>query len=403
MITERGKLLLLLLAPCLLLAWLTRFELIYLICAILISILAVSFLLFQFSLIQLSCCRNMPQVAYEDEIIKVSVDVLNRSIFSNYFIHLVDDFPAEQENRRKKKILIPFLARRSMIRWEYDGLCFKRGEYWIGPFTLIGSDPLGLFRKYKVINISSKLTVYPKIFSISNLPPFVKGMITPRYGSQAIRKSGDYEEFYGIREYRQEDGLRKIHWPSSAKHNELMVRHFEQSGSQQITIALDLSKQSNLGQGKETTLEYSIKIAASLSKYFLDSGATVQILGWSDKPVITPPGSDLSHFFIILETLTKLEANGYCPLDRALLDLNTFIEPNSTLIILALDTNQPMLRTIESFVYTLNLSLIYVLLKAFSFDKNIPIAPLYFPRVKSQDIKVHHLECKQNLQESFST
>ncbi|MGD9014910.1 MAG: DUF58 domain-containing protein [Candidatus Omnitrophota bacterium] len=402
MITERAKLIFSCLGASLLLAWLTQFELIYFICAVLAGIAAISFLIFKFTLIDVTCSRKLPQAAYEDEIIMVKVVLKNRSIFPNFFIYLTDNFAADQEDKREKKTLLYFLGKRSVVSWQYEGTCFKRGEYWIGPFILIGSDPLGLFKKYKIINISSRLTVYPKIFPIRNLPPFLKGMITPRYGSQTIRKSGDYEEFYSIREYRQEDGLRKIHWPSSAKHNQLMVRHFEQSGSQQVTIALDLNKESNLGKGKETTLEYAVKIAASLSKYFLDRGAVVRILGWSDKPVITLQGHESSHFFIILETLAKLEANGYYSLDKALMQLNPFIPPNSTLIVIALDRDQQILQSIESFIYTLNVSLIDVLLMTSSFAQGIPISPLYSPQVKSQDIKVYHIKCKENLEISFS-
>ena len=401
MITERANLLFSCLGASLLLAWLTQFELIYFIAAMLASILAISFLIFKINLINVTCSRSMPDAAYEDEIIKIKVVLKNRSIFPNYFIYLIDNFRADQEGKREKRILLPFLRMGVVINWEYEGLCFKRGEYWIGPFTLIGSDPLGLFKKYKIINISSKFTVYPKIFNISNLPPFIKGMITERYGSQTIRKSGDYEEFYGIREYRQEDGLRKIHWPLSVKHNQLMVRHFEQSGSHQVTIVLDLKKESNLGKDKETTLEYAIKIAASLSRYFLNIGAVVQILGWSDRPVITLRDREPSHLFIILETLARLEANGYYPLDKAMMELNPFIPPNSTLIVITLDRDMQILQSIESFIYTQNASLIDVILMASSFDKTIPSSPLYCPQVKSHNLKIYHIKCKDNLEAIF--
>jgi uncharacterized protein (DUF58 family) len=403
MFTERAKLLLIIFSISLLLAWITQFELIYFICAILASILLISFLIFKSTLIRVNCSRYLPKAVYEDEVINVEVILENKGLLPNYFIYLMDNFSADKEGNQEKRILIPFLASRKSINWEYKGLCYKRGEYWIGPFTLVGSDPLGLFKKFKLLNITSKLTIYPRIFDIHELPSFIKGMVTPRYGSQTIRRSGDYEEFYGIREYRQEDGLRKIHWPSSAKHNELMARHFEQSGSQQVTIALDLNLESNLGKGKNTTLEYAIKIAASLSKYFLDRRAVVQIFGKSDKPVITLPARDPSHFFSILDTLAPLEANGYYPLDEALLELNPLIPPNSTLIVIALDTNQEILQSIEHFIYSKNVSIIYVLLISSTFNKDLPAAPIYFPQARGQDIRMYHIRCGESLQASFSS
>ncbi|MBU0549577.1 MAG: DUF58 domain-containing protein [Candidatus Omnitrophica bacterium] len=401
--TERAKLLFFMLGLSLIIAWVTQFELIYLISGILGSILFISFIIFHLSLLNINCWRQLPKAVYEDEIIKVKVALRNRGFFPNFFVYLLDNFPAEEKQNHEKRILFPHLPRKRLINWEYEALCYKRGVYWIGPFTLISSDPLGLFKKLKILNIASKLTVYPKIFKINYLPTFIKGMITPRYGAQTVRKSGDYEEFYGIREYRQEDGLRKIHWPLSAKHNQLMVRHFEQSSSKQVTIALDLNKESNLGEGKQTTLEYSIKIAASLSQYFLDRGATVQIMAWSEKPVMTTSERHASHFFTILEVLAQVQADGYYPLDKALLELNPLIPPNSTLIVLALDKDHLMLKSIERFIYAKNASVVYMLMDSASFDKNAAPCAMYFPQVRRQDIKVYYIKREDNLEAKFSS
>ena len=130
MITERAKLLFTILGVSLLLAWLTQLELVYLISSVLASILLISFLIFKLTMMNLTCTRQLPQAAYEDDVIEVKVVLKNRSIFSNYFIYLMDNFPADEEGKREKKILIPFLAKRRAMTWQYDGICFKRGQYW---------------------------------------------------------------------------------------------------------------------------------------------------------------------------------------------------------------------------------------------------------------------------------
>ncbi|MFH1677993.1 MAG: DUF58 domain-containing protein [Candidatus Omnitrophota bacterium] len=403
MVTERGKLLLIILGICLIIAWYTQFGLIYLICALLSGILLSSFIFFKITLINVNCLRQIPNAAYEDETVKVKIILENRSIFTNYFICLMDHFPADLPEKQEKKILIPTLPRRRIIEWDYEGKCFKRGAYWVGPFTLIGSDPLGLFKKYKIINVSSKLTVYPQLFNIHYLPPFTKGIVTPRYGTRTSRRSGEYEEFYGIREYRQEDGLRKIHWPSSAKHNELIVRHFEQSSLHSITIALDLKKENNLGAGKETTLEYSVKIAASFAKYFLDQGSVVQLLGYGDKLIMSALGHDPSHFFSILELLARMESNGYYSLGEALTMLNPFIPHASTLVVIRLDKDLEAAKASEQITYTKNISIIEVQLNSFSFDKNEIKNPDYNIQTKVSDILCYKISCKENLETSFSS
>lgn len=402
MLTERAKLLFILLGLCLILAWYTQFALIYLVSAILASMLLLSFLFFQLVLINLNCTRQVPSAAHEDEVIKVKVTLENRSAFANYFIYLNDNFPADLTYKQEKKILFPHLPRRATIDWIYEGYCFKRGAYWIGPFTLIGSDPLGLFKKYKIINLSSRLIVYPQIFNIRYLPPFTKGIVTPRYGQLTSRRSGDYEEFYGIREYRQEDGLRKIHWPSTAKHNQLIVRHFEQSGVHAVTIILDLKQENNIGFGKETTLEYAVKIAASLSKYFLNQGSLVQLLAYGDKPLISTFGQDPSHFFTILELLTRVEANSYHSLSQALTILTPFIPTTSTLVVIRLSNDLEAAKTAEQLIHTKNISIIEVQLLSFTFDKNMPKSPAYYIQTKTADVQTYQVSCEVNLETSFN-
>jgi uncharacterized protein (DUF58 family) len=346
--------------------------------------------------------RLMPGAAYEDEQIKVKVTLKNRSIFTNYYIHLVDNFPADTIYNQEKRILIPHFSRRSVINWTYEGLCFKRGVYWVGPFTIIGSDPLGLFKKIKIVNISSRLTVYPRIFNVYYLTPFMKGIVTPRYGPRTSRRSGEYEEFYGIREYRQEDGLRKIHWPSSAKHNELIVRHFEQSGVHAITIVLDLKRESNLGFGKETTLEYAVKIAASLSKYFLDQGSIVQLLAFEDKPLMSSFGRDPSHFFTILELLAQVESSCSYSLGQVLTMLTGFIPPTSTLIVIRLDNDIEAAKASEQLIYHKNVSIIEVQLVSYTFDKAWPKYPAYYIQAKSSDVQTYRIPNGVDLETSFS-
>jgi uncharacterized protein (DUF58 family) len=401
-LTERAKLLIILLVASLFFSWYTQFDFIYLISAILASILLLSFLFFCFTLTNVECMRLMPGAAYEDEQIKVKVTLKNRSIFTNYYIYLVDNFPADTVYNQEKRILIPHFSRRSVINWTYEGLCFKRGVYWVGPFTIIGSDPLGLFKKIKIVNISSRLTVYPRLFNIYYLTPFMKGIVTPRYGPRTSRRSGEYEEFYGIREYRQEDGLRKIHWPSSAKHNELIVRHFEQSGVHAITIVLDLKRESNLGFGKETTLEYAVKIAASLSKYFLDQGSIVQLLAFEDKPLMSSFGRDPSHFFTILELLAQVESNCSYSLGQVLTMLTGFIPATSTLIVIRLDSDIEAAKASEQLIYHKNVSIIEVQLVSYTFDKAWPKYPAYYIQAKSSDVQTYRIPNGVDLESSFS-
>jgi uncharacterized protein (DUF58 family) len=182
----------------------------------------------------------------------------------------------------------------------------------------------------------------------------------------------------------------------------LIVRHFEQSGINAITIILDLKRENNLGFGKETTLEYAVKIAASLSKHFLDQGSIVQLLAYADKPIISSFGRDPSHFFSILELLATAESNGYYPLGRALAMLSHFIPFTSTLVVIRLDNDLEAVKTVEQLVYAKNLSVIDIQLLSFTFDKYASGYSDYRISVTPSDILNYQISCKENLAASFN-
>lgn len=402
MLTERAKITLFFLVISLIIAFYTQVELIFFIAGILASLLLVSLLFFKFTQVrEVNCSRQLPSAVFQDQSLQVRLWVENRSSFPSFFLSVVDNFSAELSYNQQKKLLFAYLSKRGTVENIYKAHCLKRGVYWIGPLVLTTSDPLGFFKKSKIVNLSSKLTVYPKVFKVTELGSFNKGVVAPRYGSHTTRRSGDYEEFFGIREYQQEDGLRKIHWLSSARNNQLMVRHFEQTGAQSTTIILDLKYGNNLGEGRDTTLEYSVTIAASLAKYFLDQGFLVQLLAYGDKPIITSFGKDPSHFSYILEILAQVEANSSYTLAETLTRLQYFIYPNSTLAIIRLDADIEAAKAIEQLAYTKNMSVYDVQLLSSTFDMSRAQVPPYLIDMKGSEVVTYYVSRGDNLGYTF--
>ncbi len=401
MITDRCKLILISFGLSLFIASLLQIELIYFISAALASMLLVSFVFFLITPLNITCLRKLPNVAYEDELQKVNIQLVNSALLGSYFIYVTDVFTPDASYCQKKELVFPYLGGRKCVNEDYEGFCFKRGRYFIGPLSITISDPLGLFKKSRLISEPSKFTVYPNIFNISSLTPFNRGMVTPRYGSQTARRSGDYEEFFGIRQYQQEDGLRKIHWPSSAKRNQLIVRHFEQTGINTAVIMLDLKWENNLGSGKETTLEYAVKIAASAAKYFLEHNYSLQLLAYGQKPLISAAGKDYSHLFTVLEHLAQAEANGHLTLSETMDKLNYLIPAVATMLVIRLDNDADTAKTLEKFIYTKGVSLVDVQLVSSSFNNSLPRQAPNFMEVKGSDVVTYVINQGDNLELKF--
>lgn len=401
MVTERGKIILVAFGISLFIAWYLDIELIYFITAIIASMILLSVIFFALTSLNVICTRQLPNASYEDDILKITLSLKNQGTFGTFFIYASDIFPADVSYKQKKDLIFPYVGGNKTTKDNYDGFCFKRGVYYLGPLTLTVADPLGLFKKTRIMHEQSKLTVYPLVFNIMNLTPFNRGVVTPRYGPQAARRSGDYEEFFGIRPYQQEDGLRKIHWPSSAKRNQLIVRHFEQTGINTATILIDLKWENNVGMGKETTLEYAIKIAASCVKYFLEHNYTVQLLAYGEKPLISTTGKDYSHLFQILELLAKAESNGHSTLTETMDKLNYLIPQTSTLVVIRLDRDGDTAKTLEKFIYEKSVSLVDIQLISATFDNALPKAAPHLLEVRGSDVVTYTINQGDNLEYKF--
>jgi uncharacterized protein (DUF58 family) len=91
-------------------------------------------------------------------------------------------------------------------------------------------------------------------------------------------RPGSGTDLLGTREYRRGDPLRHIHWRSSARRDLLVVKEFEEERNPGLALVLDTSRE--LGEGRDTTLEYSIKLAATLARYATAMGRPFRLLTW---------------------------------------------------------------------------------------------------------------------------
>ncbi len=332
----------------LVIAWNTDITLIYILFLAGFILFVGSFLLLQLSIPKININRTIEETAFEDEMLDVGLAIENKKAFPNYFFEIIDGFLCGPPEEPRPSLFILRLGGFEKLRLSYLGKCYKRGLWKIGPISINSQDPLGFFKMTKTLSVFSEVLVYPKIFRVFSFPPLAKGSIS-WLGVETAKISGDSHEFYGVREYQQGDAISRIHWPSSARQGRLIVKQFERSTVQEVTIVLDLEKGHDIGVGKETTLEYGIKIAASICRYLIDIGAIIQLLGYSKEPIMIPFGKGESQMYQILEYLAKVQADGAVSL-KDVLEEASFITPyNSTLIVIMLDIDREALYSLVQF------------------------------------------------------
>jgi len=197
-----------------------------------------------------------------------------------------------------------------------------RGRFEIGPMTVRVSDPFGLIELGRSFRTTIPLTVTPRTTSLPQVP--LGGAWTGSGDNRPRAFATGSAEDVMVREYRRGDDLRRVHWRSSARVGELMVRREEQPWQSRATIFLDNRAGSHRGRGVASSLEAAVSAAASIAVHLSQRGFTVRL--------VTAAGEDPTHAWHyreaelntgpLLEALAVVE-----PVSRQRLDTHWLADP----------------------------------------------------------------------------
>lgn len=135
----------------------------------------------------------------------------------------------------------------------------SRGILAIGPLEVIVGDPFGLASSTAQAAPRAELTVFPHIDDVVAVPQ--TSGYDPHAGAEhpsALGQSG--EDFYALRQYVLGDDLRRVHWPSTARRDELMVRQDELPWQGRVSVLLDVRRSTH----SPASLELAVSAAASV-------------------------------------------------------------------------------------------------------------------------------------------
>jgi uncharacterized protein (DUF58 family) len=134
----------------------------------------------------------------------------------------------------------------------------RRGIYPLGTVTLSTGFPFGLFRKQRDIQLPAEVVVWPRQDRPVREPTPGGGRV-PRVGMSDRGSAGSRGEFRSLRGYRPGDDPKDIHWKSSARLREPVVREYQRDGAETRWICLDT-------RGEPTDAgEVAVEVAASLA------------------------------------------------------------------------------------------------------------------------------------------
>ncbi|MFF3330807.1 DUF58 domain-containing protein [Streptomyces sp. NPDC002888] len=166
-----------------------------------------------------------------------------------------------------------------------------RGRYPLGPLQLRLNDPFGLCELTRSFSTHDTLTVIPRVEPLSpvRFSGEARGYGDGRQRSLALAGEDDVIP----REYRYGDDLRRVHWRSTARYGELMVRREEQPQRSRCTVLLDTRGIAFQGAGPDSAFEWAVSGTASVLVHMLERGFSVRLLTDSGNSV---PGEGADGF-----------------------------------------------------------------------------------------------------------
>ncbi|GAA3026786.1 DUF58 domain-containing protein [Kitasatospora sp. NPDC006786] len=167
-----------------------------------------------------------------------------------------------------------------------------RGRYPLGPLQLRLSDPFGMCEVTRAFTASDVLTVVPQVQALPSVRLSGEWIGQGESHSRTLALAGDDDVI--LREYRPGDDLRRVHWRSTARYGELMVRREEQPRQARATVVLDTREIAHRGSGPASSFEWAVGCAASVCAHLLERGYQTRLL--TDTGLSVPaPGAGGGH------------------------------------------------------------------------------------------------------------
>jgi uncharacterized protein (DUF58 family) len=223
--------------------------------------------------------------------------------------------------------------------WTVRTLCERRGRFRLGPVVIASSDPLGLFEFRTRLPQTTSIVVYPATVPMYGFPMPLSQMP----GGDALRRRVHHvtTSAAGVRDYVPGDGFNRIHWPSTARKDQLIVKEFELDPLLDVWVFLDMQRSVHFEEAVDeaellareraplwvkmdqwrlvpSTEEYAVTAAASVAEFFIRRKRSVGLVAYGQRRELIQADRGERQLGKILETLAALRAEGEMPFSEVL-------------------------------------------------------------------------------------
>jgi uncharacterized protein (DUF58 family) len=288
-------------------------NLLYLLLGWLLSVIVASGALSDVTMRGLFVSRRPPPQVHANRpfLMEISVENLKGQLAS-YSIEIEDLVGGRPLDKKCYFLKIPpGRTQRTSYRHTFP----RRGLQTFTGFRIGTKFPFALFRKTREVREQGEVLVLPAVYPVP--PPAPRAR---QIGESLVPRLGRRGEFFGLREYRDGDDRRDIHWRSTARTGRLLVREYEEEAQQRATVLIDNALPPDADEDAQEALEQAISLAASLSSTYLELGYAVRLIArgaalpFSAGP---PQRARILKALALLETVTDEVSFAAAPDPRA--------------------------------------------------------------------------------------
>ena len=208
--------------------------------------------------------------------------------------------------------------RHGRLRGRYVLRRVPRGRYPVEQTHVVLEDPFGLERVDVELPAGASILVYPRLSDLDRLFS-ESGARTPEGRRLLLRRPSGFD-LHSVREYGQGESLRRVHWPSTAKRGQLMVKELEDAPRDETAVLLDADATAVVGAPPDSTFELAVRAAGSILKAHASRGRRAVLLVNSARPLYQRVHSFDGDWHRALELLAAVEPDGHTPVANLLVD-----------------------------------------------------------------------------------
>jgi uncharacterized protein (DUF58 family) len=180
------------------------------------------------------------------------------------------------------RVFFPRVPGQERVRQQWQCPGPRRGRYRFRDLDIGTRSPFGIVEHRVTIPLADQIVVYPRIGQLTRRWFLVQRQSSEHRRGQRHDRSAQQMEYHGLRDYRSGDNPRWIHWRTTARRGELMVKEFEQQNEQDLAILVDpwLPRSKATYQQREA-VEQVISFAATVCLETCRHQGRRLLLGWT--------------------------------------------------------------------------------------------------------------------------